>query len=135
MSSGEKKKAVDYLVFDDSRSSFIEPGKEADVDNLVKDYIAGYPVRYLQEKYTMSAGQLFSHLRARQVPLRNANQKGTSLDRRLARLTKKQLADIVEDYLNGVPNEVIYSKYSIHKNGLYKLLDSNGIERKMKGRK
>lgn len=113
----------------------ISPGKGEDVDNIVKDYVAGYPIKYLQQKYSMSAGQVFSHIKARRVPLRLTNRSKMLLGKRMAHLTEKDIKGIIKDYTDGVPNVTIYDKYDIHKNGLYNILDMNNIERKRLGGK
>lgn len=125
-----------YLVLDEEESTrAISPGEGFDTDNLISDYIAGLPARYLQAKYNMSAGQIFSHIRARGVPFRYDTQTETRLMKRLKHITPEQMFMIVQDYKQGVPNKTIYEKYNIHKNGLYTLLDANQVKRKTRGDK
>lgn len=123
-----------YLVYDDiNDKEAISPGEGDDVDNMIRDYITGYPAKYLQAAYHMSAGQMFSHIRARKVPLRYTGKTESTLDKRMSHLTYEQKTQVILDYIKGIPNHQIYKKYQIHKNGLYTLLDANRVIRKRRG--
>lgn len=127
----EKKPLSSYIVDDEPKKrEAITPGKGAWVDNLVEDYIAGYPLLYLQAKYNISNGQILSHVKSRGIPLRRVAKSKSTLLKRLSHLTEEDVANIIVDYQNGVSNVAIYEKYDIHKNGLYNLLDMNNIPRK-----
>jgi len=130
----EHHKGIQDYIVDDRKNVgsviAITPGQGADVDNIIKDYIEGYPRKYIQAKYLISNGQLSSHLQARGVPLRYPSRRKTSMERRIKHLTEEDRQEIIRDYLNGVSGEAIYKKYSIHKNGLYTLLDIHNIKRK-----
>lgn len=129
----EKSKPLrSFIVDDDSvkQREPITPGEGAWIDNLIEDYVAGYPILYLQAKYQISSGQVTSHLKARGVPLRSVTKSNSTLMKRLAHLTEQDVADIIRDYEEGVNNVTIYRKYNIHKNGLYNILDIHNVPRK-----
>lgn len=129
----DKPKPLKSFIVDDETTKQrepITPGEGAWIDNLIEDYVAGYPRLYLQAKYQISSGQVTSHLKARGVPLRSVAKSNSTLMKRLAHLTEQDVADIIKDYEEGVNNSTIYRKYNIHKNGLYNILDIHNIPRK-----
>jgi len=127
-----RKDLSDYIVVDDSPDypTAITPGEGDDVDNIIKDYIEGYPRKYIQAKYRISNGQLSSHLQARGVPLRYPRRREYTVAKKLSHLSQDDIQEVIRDYLNGMSCKAIYNKYNIHKNGLYTILDTHNIKRK-----
>lgn len=109
----------------------ITPGEGVDVDDIVSDYKDHMQVAEIYRKYGISSGQLTSHLSARGVTRREIKKRQSTLFSKLAKFTNKDIDNILEDYKLGVvPIKDIYEKYGIHKNGLYYLLDTHGVERR-----
>lgn len=121
------------IVFDEfniQTQTAITPGVGFDVDNIVKDYVEGHSRKYIQLKYGISNGQLSSHLSARDIPLRYPGRSESTLGKRLSHLSERDMQNIINDYSEGMSTKEIYTKYSIHKNGLYSILDANQVRRK-----
>lgn len=109
--------------------NYVEPGEGAVAENIIHDYVQGAPLHVIEGKYGVSTGQVYSHLNAAGVTLR----KNTSmLTKKLAHLTLEDYDIIAKEYVDGVPNTSIYVKHNIHKNGLYYILDTMGVDRKRK---
>lgn len=130
---GVESPLADLLVFDESHDEpkkAITPGVGFDVDNIIRDYVEGYPRSYIHVKYGISNGQLSSHISARGVPLRNPKQRKSTLGKRLSHLSSKDIQNLLNDYQAGMKTKDLFTKYKIHKNGLYTLLDAHKIKRK-----
>lgn len=111
----------------------ITPGEGYNVEAIVLDYQNDVPVDVIFNKYSISSGQLTSHLSALGVERRKTKRR-EGLHKKLAKYTPQDIQSIIKDYTECVMYiEDIFKKYDIHKNGLYYLLDTHGIERR--GRK
>lgn len=113
------------------KGNYVEPGEGPVAEGIIKDYMEGVPLHVIEGRYTVSAGQIYSHLNMAGVPLRVST--GKKLKNKLAHLTLEDYEAIANDYKNrNMPLTAIYEKYNIHKNGLYYILDSMDIDRRQK---
>lgn len=126
-----KRKA--YVVPVENYPEPITPGEGEDVEAIIEDYVNLEPVTTILKRYNISSGQLTSHLSARGIERRMTKRRKETLFAKLAKYTETDIRNILTDYQIGTAIQDIYNKYDIHKNGLYYLLDTHGIERR--GRK
>lgn len=108
----------------------ITPGEGYNVEAIVLDYQNDVPVDQIYHKYGISSGQLTSHLSALGIERRDTKRR-EGLYKKLSKYTPQDIQSIIKDYTDRVMGiEDIYAKYDIHKNGLYYILDTQGIERR-----
>ncbi|QIG60920.1 hypothetical protein vBLinoVEfB7_177 [Listeria phage vB_Lino_VEfB7] len=104
---------------------------------IVTDYINGAGTSAIARTYNVSMGTIYTALNRHKIPKRNIANNSVEVQMIPVINNKKLLNAIIDSYNKGVPVKDIYEKYSIHKNGLYYLLDYVGVDRKVrhKGKK
>nr|AII27442.1 transposase domain-containing protein [Listeria phage LMTA-34] len=104
---------------------------------IVTDYINGAGTSAIARTYNVSMGTIYTALNRHKIPKRNIANNSVEVQMVPVINNKKLLNAIIDSYNKGVPVKDIYEKYSIHKNGLYYLLDYVGVDRKVrhKGKK
>lgn len=111
----------------------LESHESEKVKSLVSDYVKGVPVVSICSRYEISSGQLRTHLDKYGIPLRVVPKN--SVEYKVCHLTEQDKLNLIEDYKKGFGINNIYKKYHIHKNGVYHILDSYRVERKIGSRK
>ena len=96
--------------------------------DIVQDYKNGLGVHDITKKHDISMGLVYTVLNTYKVPKR---RNKSSVSKRVKHITDnpETLKQLINDY-QFMSNKDIYSKYNLHKNGLYYILDLYKIERK-----
>lgn len=125
----DKKGTRDLLSYveDDTKKVIPKSSKEFNVEDILNDYKSGAPTKYITKKYDISFGQLYTYLNRGGVPKRSNSSK---LQKKLGSLTKNDINNIIKDYKSGVAFIDIATKYDLHKNGLYYILDTHKVSRR-----
>lgn len=110
-----------------------KPMTKEELDTTIADmYISGKGISDIVAEVKKSTGYIYTVLNNRGVPKRTTKMTKGSVAYKIRNILEdpQTVSDILEDYLANVPLAVIYSRYNIHKNGLYYILDLNGVERR-----
>ncbi len=113
------------LVLTGNIRKYIKDYKE---EKLVQEALnEGKTVSTILQTTDISAGRLYSLLDHLGIP-----RKSTKVDNRVQHIkdNPKVKEQLFADYLAGASTELLYKKYDLYKNGLYYLLDINGIPRR-----
>lgn len=95
--------------------------------HIVEEYQNGVGIAIIRYKYKLSYSVIYGILARAGIPMRyNANK----LSKKMEGIDEQVAGRIIRDYREGVPLEVIYDRYSLHKNGLYTILDINQVPRR-----
>lgn len=104
-----------------------------DVDQeIIHLYTEGNTVKSIQKELSKSAGYIYSVLNNNKVPKRNKPGDSSVENKLKAKLEDPvYVNNVISDYEEGIPLEVIYSKYKLYKNALYYILDLYNVPRRI----
>ncbi|AAX92382.1 hypothetical protein TwortDSMZ_169 [Staphylococcus phage Twort] len=122
--NNEEKNLVKENKYTPLESKF-KTKKEKDI---VEMYRKGHPVNDICNVHNISMGMLYTVVNNHKLGKRNVTKGLLSKIKHILN-NKNKLENLINDY-GKLTNKEIYSKYQIHKNGLYYILDLYNIERK-----
>ena len=129
ISLNQEEKAL--LTKEESKYTPLETSREFNTPKeefIVTSYNEGKPLDYIAKEAKVSMGLIYTVLNYYKVGKRN---KKSPVEERIAHILKDKnlVKEIIKDY-QYMNLQDIYSKYNLHKNGLYYILDLYHVERK-----